>query len=273
MINLLDENTIGFGIAGNFANHLEQAGEGDDFVDVKVDEESAPKGIFPTYSKNSKTFLNVFPFSGDSIANKNVNMQMEPEVGLYCSIKYKDNEIVDITPEYFMAYNDCSLRVKGADKISQKKNWGANSKGISKTWLCVDQFEDGGLMDEYSLVSFIKRDEELIQYGENSELLGYSYFYTKLKDWIINKLNTQEDFGPLENIQELIKTNNKPKNCIISIGATRYTEFGESNYLKIDDEIYVVLYNHNSYSQDDIEDMIENNEYSEDTSVLHQKVI
>ena len=40
---------IGFGIAGNFALHLEQAGEADDFALVKTDDEYAPKGIFPFY--------------------------------------------------------------------------------------------------------------------------------------------------------------------------------------------------------------------------------
>ena len=40
---------LGFGIAGNFALHLEQAGEADDFALVKTDDEYAPKGIFPFY--------------------------------------------------------------------------------------------------------------------------------------------------------------------------------------------------------------------------------
>jgi len=47
---------IGFGVAGNFAHHLEQAGEASDFVNVEVDDENAPKGIFPFYLPTSDTF-------------------------------------------------------------------------------------------------------------------------------------------------------------------------------------------------------------------------
>ena len=48
---------IGFGIAGNFALHLEQAGEADDFALVKTDDEYAPKGIFPCYFHILKDIL------------------------------------------------------------------------------------------------------------------------------------------------------------------------------------------------------------------------
>jgi hypothetical protein len=36
---------FGFGVAGNFAGHLDQAGEAVDFATVAA--EGAPKGIFP----------------------------------------------------------------------------------------------------------------------------------------------------------------------------------------------------------------------------------
>ena len=36
------KNLIGFGVAGNFAGHLEQAGETPDFVKVKTESTSAP---------------------------------------------------------------------------------------------------------------------------------------------------------------------------------------------------------------------------------------
>jgi hypothetical protein len=46
----LDElrSWFGFGVAGNFAGHLEQAGESADFVNV-ASNGVAPKGIFPSY--------------------------------------------------------------------------------------------------------------------------------------------------------------------------------------------------------------------------------
>ena len=39
------EKMIGFGVAGNFAGHLEQAGEAADFVAVKTDNHIQPKAI------------------------------------------------------------------------------------------------------------------------------------------------------------------------------------------------------------------------------------
>ena len=45
-------NTICLGVAGNFAHHLEQAGELEDFKDVVTATPDAPKGIFPFYLPN-----------------------------------------------------------------------------------------------------------------------------------------------------------------------------------------------------------------------------
>lgn len=53
-------NWFGFGVAGNFAGHLEQAGEAGDFVKV-VTEGYAPKGIFPWYAPGRDDFLGEFP--------------------------------------------------------------------------------------------------------------------------------------------------------------------------------------------------------------------
>ena len=60
---------FGFGVAGNFAGHLEQAGEAADFVNVVSDDgtDSAPKGIFPWYAPGYDGFLGEFPLSHDSI--------------------------------------------------------------------------------------------------------------------------------------------------------------------------------------------------------------
>ena len=41
------EQMIGFGVAGNFAGHLEQAGEAADFTQVKTENAIQPKAIFP----------------------------------------------------------------------------------------------------------------------------------------------------------------------------------------------------------------------------------
>ncbi len=270
----MDRNIIGFGIAGNFAHHLEQAGESADFVDVVVEEENAPKGIFPTYVPHHDSFLGEYPFSSDTIAYlEGKNLQVEPEVGLLCDVVYEDGKISALIPTDFMAYNDCSIRVEGAKKISHKKNWGDNSKGVSENLIAIDSFKEGGVMDNYALTSFIKRDGEVIQYGENSELLGYSYFYEKLQKWMIEKLNHQKDSGPLEDLHALLRSASMPKKLLISIGATRYTEFGEHHFLERGDILYVVVYPHSKYTQTEIIEMIHANHFSGDVSALVQEVV
>jgi len=271
----VDRNIIGFGIAGNFAHHLEQAGESEDFVNVEVDEKDAPKGIFPTFIPSHGTFLSEYPFSFDKIQSlEGKNLQVEPEVGLLCEVTYKGNKIDKLTPTHFMAYNDCSIRVEGAKKISHKKNWGENSKGVSQKMLEIDHFSLGGVMDDYSLVSFIRRENKVIQYGEDSELLGYSYFYGKLQDWIVSKLNNQKDSGPLEDLNSMILEANKPKKLLISIGATRYTEFGEKHYLQKGDIIYIAVYNHKRFDHNAIKDMAKKDVFGTcQLSILRQEVV
>ncbi len=277
------KNYLGLGIAGNFALHLAQAGELEDFKNIITEDEAAPKGIFPFYLPCKKTvntprpkeMLFTYPLSSTYIKlpNEDVNVQAEPEVGLLCELSYEENKISAITPQYFTAYNDCSIRVSGAKKISDKKNWGENSKGIASKLLSIDKFTSGGVMDNFSICSFLRRDNEFHAYGENVELNGYSYFYDKLTEWIKNQINTQKDIGPLENIKEYISTCNNPKNIIISIGATRYTPYGETTFLQTNDEVLVVIYNHIHYSLDDVMQTLRNKKYTkDDMSILAQKV-
>lgn len=271
---------IGLGVAGNFALHLAQAGELEDFKSIITADEAAPKGMFPFYLpkkvSNAKEMLYVYPLSSTTIKlpNEPLNVQIEPEVALICEFEYENEKVSTVTPKYFAAYNDCSIRVAGASKISDKKNWGAASKGLSDTLLNIDKFSSGGIMDNYAICSFLKREGEITAYGEDVELMGYSYFYEKLLDWLKNQLNTQEDFGPLEDIKQYIKECNFPKNAIISIGATRYTDFGEHTFLKEGDEIFVVLYDKSKTSSSKIVSNIQQDIF-EDTSmsILRQKVL
>jgi hypothetical protein len=88
----------------------------------------------------------------------------------------------------------------------------------------------------------VKREGVLHPYGVDAPLVGYSYFYEKLQKWIIDKMNNQKDFGPLEDISLLLEDCNYPKQALVSIGATAYAEFGEKHYLQKEDEVYVVAY-------------------------------
>ncbi len=272
---------LGLGIAGNFALHLDQAGEAEDFKDIITEDEAAPKGMFPFYlPKNPQTtakeILKTYPLSSDTIVlpKESLNVQAEPEVGLICELSYTDGKISAIKPTHFGAYNDCSIRVAGAAKISDKKNWGANSKGISQTLLEIDKFEDGGVMDKFTICSFLRRNEKLEAYGENVELNGYSYFYTQLLEWIQNQINTQKDFGPLEPILEYIKDAAYPTQAVISIGATRYTPYGETTFLQTGDEVLVVVYDRETYTLENVINKLQDKEYSAPKmSLLAQKVL
>ncbi len=239
------EHIIGLGVAGNFAHHLEQAGELEDFKDVVTEEANAPKGIFPFYLPKSEGFLGLYSIGSDTLTlpDYEANAQVEPEIAVLFDIVYDEAyRIIDLVAQKFTAFNDCTIRKEGAKKISEKKSWGYNSKGIGHQWIEIDKFEKGGIMDHYHLCSFVKRDGVLHPYGVDAPLPGYSYFYGKLKNWLIEKMNTQEDFGPLENIAQHLKDGNYPEQAFISIGATAYAEFGENNYLQSGDEIYVIAY-------------------------------
>ncbi len=274
------ENYIGLGIAGNFALHLDQAGEAEDFKDIITADEAAPKGMFPFYLPKpvdtAKEILNTYPLDAEYIKlpKENVNVQAEPEVGLVCRLEYKDDKLSKIIPTHFGAYNDCSIRVAGASKISDKKNWGESSKGISENLIAIDKFSDGGVMDDYYICSFLRRDGEVHAYGEDVELNGYSYFYEKLQEWMINQINTQEDFGPLEPLSEYISTCQYPTQAVISIGATRYTPYGETTFLKSGDEVTIVVYNSKNTTSDDVLKSVKENSYDNtNMSVLSQKVL
>jgi len=260
--------TIGLGVAGNFAHHLEQAGELKDFENVVTKEVDAPKGIFPFYLPNSKSFLGLYPIGREwlELPNYESNAQVEPEVAILFDIVYNDTmEVTDLVAKEFTAFNDCTIRKEGAKKISEKKSWCANSKGMAKEWIAIDKFEEGGVMDNFHLCSFVKRDGVTYPYGVDAPLLGYSYFYSKLTTWLIEKMNEQKDFGPLEDISLHLKESAYPKQAIVSIGATAYAEFGEKNYLQSGDEIFVVVYDARKGNADTKE--------ATDKVILHQVVV
>ncbi len=278
---MIPKNFIGLGVAGNFAGHLEQAGEAADFLQVKTEEAIQPKAIFPFYVpsetlSSTEQFLSTYPLSHDTIAfpQDADNLQIEPEVALICEIHYQDGQVNKLKPTHFAAYNDCSIRRPNARKICEKKNWGENSKGISATQIALDKFEQGGVLDNYHIACFHKRNGVLNTYGEDSPAASYSYFHQKLLNWIIDKMNHQPDQGPMNHIAELIKQSHQPAHAIISIGATRYTPFGETNFLQVGDTSIVVVYDATKYTNDQIVEMAEKEAFSEaGISALVQKVV
>jgi hypothetical protein len=265
---------LGFGVAGNFANHLGEAGEADEFSVIKTDEKDAPKGLFPFYIPNHNSFLGEFPICTDEINYNNIeHLQVEAEVGLICDFEYDNEKLIDIKPRYFGAFNDCSNRIQDGNKLSTKKNWGAGSKGIATEFIEIDNFEEDGILSKFHIASFIRRDGILRDYGTVSAVKSYSYFFNQLKTWMIDKFNTQNDLGPLEELTPFIKDMNNHKGLLIAAGATAYTEFGKENFLEKGDEIFIYVYNAHFHSFEDImQDMSGSDVLLSQCSKLHQIV-
>ncbi len=237
----------GIGVAGNFAGHLEQAGEAGDFAGVVAASAEAPKGLFPWYLPGDDGFLGVFPLSHDRLARPagDVNLQIEPEAGLVCSVAYgEDGRAEALAPVALAAFNDCSIRRPGAAKISHKKNWGPDSKGLARRAFAISDIAPGGPTAHFRLASFLRRDGRADDYGIDSPLPGYSYYGTLLLDWIAERLRNQDggDDSPLEPVGAYLQEAGRPATVVVGIGATRYTPLGESTYLEAGDESIVVVY-------------------------------
>jgi len=265
---------LGFGVAGNFANHLDEAGEGGEFSEIKTQEKDAPKGIFPFYIPGNEGFLGEFPICDSSINHNDCeHLQVEAEVGLLCDFEYENGKLIDLKPKLFTAFNDCSIRVNDGNKLSTKKNWGKNSKGISNEFIEIDNFSEEGILNSYHICSFIKRDGILHDYGTTSAVNSYSYFFDTLKGWMIDKFNSQEDCGPLEELNPFIQNIEGKKGIFIAAGATAYANFGKKHFLEKGDEIFIYVYNGHIHSFEDImNDMSGGNIHLKHCSKLHQIV-
>lgn len=239
-------SAAGIGVAGNFAGHLEQAGEAADFVSVAAAPD-APKGIFPWYVPGRNDFLGVFPLATDRVvrpAGEAVNLQIEPEVGVLCTVSYDGGgRVTGLSPRAIGAFNDCSIRRPGAAKISHKKNWGAASKGVAPRLMPVGDIDPDGAVATLRLACLLRRDGRTAPYGIDSPVAGYSYGGRRLLDWIVERLTGQQgaEDSPLEPVGAYLAAA-RPATALIGIGATRYTPLGESTYLQPGDESLVIVY-------------------------------
>ena len=271
----------GIGVAGNFAGHLEQAGEAADFVNVVAESAQAPKGIFPWHMPGRDGYLGVFPLSADTIIwpvrDHAVDLQIEPEVGAICRLTYDaDGNVTAIAAEAVAAFNDCSIRVAGAPKISQKKNWAPASKGLAARGFAVSDLDPTGGLATLRIACFMRRDGAVHEYGIDSPARGYSYAGTTLIDWIIERLANQQGSPdtPLEPVGQYLRDAGCPERVVFGIGATRYTDFGESNYLAPGDESIVIVYDERVTAPADVQAAVRaGNEASlSEASVLVQLV-
>lgn len=242
------------GVAGNFAGHLEQAGEAPDFAAVPTASDEAPKGIFPFYVPGRDDFLGVFPISDSKLAidavdgDQDPKVQIEPEAAVVLRVGYTSGGSVEsLTPIAIGAYNDCSIRRSGFRMISEKKNWGADSKGVATDFFPIDSLEPDGQTAYFRLASFVRRGEDTYAYGIDTPLSDYSYYGSRLLDWMIDRLNNQDESpaSPLEAVGRYLNDAGRPGTLLAGIGATRYTPFGESEFLQPGDEAFVIVYDSN----------------------------
>jgi hypothetical protein len=272
---------FGFGVAGNFAGHLEQAGEAADFVSVGGDD-STPKGLFPFYVPGGDTFLAAYPLSSDTIAlpasDTPLNLQIEPEAAVVGTITYASDGSVDgLRPTAIGAFNDCSIRREGATKISQKKNWGPASKGLAGALFPIDDLRADGATASLRIASFLRRGDDTYAYGLDSPVTGYTYYGTVLVHWIVERLNHQTGSPetPLENVGALLRGAGSPSTVVIGIGATRYTDLGATTYLAAGDDSIVIVYDARTSTSEQVADAVRAGREHDlaDASVLTQKVV
>ncbi|MCV7082530.1 DUF5718 family protein, partial [Mycolicibacterium insubricum] len=109
----------------------------------------------------------------------------------------------------------------------------------------ISDLSPDGPTSSLRLECFLVRDDgQRRAYGVNSALQGYSFFGDRLLDWIVDRLANQKGSPntPLEDVGALLVAAGRPQNVLIGIGATRYTELGESTYLQPGDTAIVRVY-------------------------------
>jgi len=251
----------GLGVAGNVAGHMAQAGEADAPA-ATAEKPKTPAAIFTFYAPHPHTVdasenevlgrLENFPVTNAVIDFPKIggNVQVEPEMGLYVDVVYaKDGGSVErLVPRRVAAFNDCSIRkLDGSEKLSEKKNWGHGSKGISLRSFRVNSLSPGTLVDKLVLVSYVRREGEVQQYSVAAPARNYLMFHEPLLDWIVDRINNQQNVGKWENIFPQLVESDYPTSMWIALGAGEYTEWGQKNFLQPKDEALVLIYNEDTF--------------------------
>ena len=262
-----------FGIAGNMTGHLEQAGEASDFAEVTT-RADRPRGMFPIHLPEIEHRLGIWPFSSRWLVlpGEAVDVQPEPEVALRCSLEYDAGGVCGIVPTAFAAADDTSLR-RHAPKIHHKKNWGPHTKGLAQPWLPLDRFDASGALHHHRLGCWLIRDGSCSAYGEDSPVRTYGTCYAPLVGWMIDRLRHQRDEGPLDDLSAWIQRAGRPREAVICIGATRYTELGQGTYVQPCDEVIVVVYDERSHAPGTVGERLARRVLLEGASVLRRRVV
>ncbi len=246
------------GIIGNFSGHLNAA--------EKVAESDMPNGIFVINCEEEQTLtsgaqLN-YPLSGEMV-------DIEPEFVLRCKVTYEEGKVSSLMATQMSIGNDMTIRqLEGSDKISQRKSWGCQSKGINQHWWSVSRLSPINYDENIKLISYIERDGQLHLATPEVSCTELKVFYCYLMAWMVERINTQHDEGMYQAILPQIANLGYPQELVLYTGAPNYTQWGEDNFVQKGDVIHIAAYNAVEFSQHAIEDMFANNQLKNNESVL-----
>ena len=88
----------------------------------------------------------------------------------------------------------------------------------------------------------------------------------------MEKFNGQKDEGPAEDIHSYLVESGCPEKIMVSVGATRYTDWGEHNFLQTGDKSVVLVYPEDKYSKEEIVEAVKKLDFPSDISALVQLV-
>ena len=127
--------------------------------------------------------------------------------------------VVGLVPRRVAAFNDCSIRqLDGSSKLSEKKNWGCESKGISLRHIEVDSFAPGSVVDRLVMVSYVMRDGVLHKYSQDAPARNYTMFHEPLLEWIVERMNNQRSEDKWDDIADLLHSADYPSQAWIALG-------------------------------------------------------
>lgn len=132
--------------------------------------------------------------------------------------------VVGLVPRRVAAFNDCSIRqLDGSSKLSEKKNWGCESKGISLRHIEIDSFAPGSFVDRLVMVSYVMRDGVLHKYSQDAPARNYTMFHEPLLEWIVERMNHQRSEDKWDDIADMLHAADYPSQAWIALGRGIHT--------------------------------------------------
>ena len=254
-------SSITIGVIGNYFGHLSSA--------ENVHESEVPSGIFvidhnkSSLTNGSNTF---YPAQGSKV-------DIEPEFVIQYTIQYQDNQVVKVIPHRITVGNDVTIRsLEGATKISTRKSWGENSKGIHPTWWELDELES---LNTLSLVSYIERDGKHHMATQPLKIDQMKLFGDALSTWMVEAINGQQEHGMFDQILPVLAKHGYPEELILYTGAPNYTDWGQENFLQPGDVMHIIGYKTDNFNDEQIDLLFKENKLKglDNVLCLTQKMV